>query len=146
MRSWERQYRDGQKFARRSEVKVGLNLMFKKLRTAGVDAQQNFLCCGSCASYEMGTRAQTPISSYVYYHNQDDASMGSSGGVYLAYGRAGTMDLDDRLHDEFCRQLALLIVKCAEDSGLQVTWNGDVGTRIWVETRPSGSVALQKVS
>ena len=101
---------------RKNEV----NELFKKLRKAGYIARQNFACCSSCASYELGELCESkgiPEDSrkVVYYHRQDTDRFWKTGKLFLGWSGNG---------DEI-KQLAL-------DAGLSVEWDGTHEQRIQV--------------
>lgn len=86
------------------------NLFFRKLRKAGYFAKQNFHCCQTCATSAIPEEFAT---KYVYYHNQDYQRMRNGGDLMLGWAGDGT-------------EIATL----AQESGLQINWNGSPEQRM----------------
>jgi hypothetical protein len=117
-----------------------LNEAFKRMRAKGLIAKQSHLCCGGCASADLGTRLEQAPSKVgaVYYHRQDREQLPwvldakprrmwatrRETGVYLGYGaRDGGSDLT----------VAGLVCEALAEAGLSWAWElGDTAARIWV--------------
>lgn len=118
-----------------SNNKAKLNNLFKELRKDGLVARQNFLCCGGCASSEIGSMAEKRgLPGGVYYHQQDaDKLYGRdyfmqkpAEEVYLGYGALDEADIDSR-------QIGIMICVAASRVGLEVEWNGSSAQRVKVK-------------
>jgi hypothetical protein len=83
---------------------------FKELRKLGYFARQNFQCCQTCAwaavPNEKGERA-------VFYHNQDNSELRSTGECHLAWSGDGKE-----------------IVSVLNKHGIQIEWDGSSNKRI----------------
>lgn len=124
-------------------IREAITAAFKQIKQVyGNDilARQNFWCCQSCGC------AAVPESKkfYLFYHHQDNAAFDEYGdlkqgySLYLAYGLTNRYDeeLISRLGEDAARstliRFAQHIIKCLQDEGLQVTWDGRTITRIQV--------------
>lgn len=100
------------------EDKEKVNQLFLNLRKSGYIARQNFTCCGSCASYELGEYCETKgipegQRKVVYYHRQDTDRFQDRGRLMLGWSGNGTE-----------------IVRMAKDLGITTAWDGSEDTRI----------------
>jgi hypothetical protein len=121
-------------------VKRLLGDAFKLLRREGFIARQNFLCCQTCAGYELATRIgdmpeqkRKKVKGVVYYHNQDNTNLKERGSVYLAYG-----PVDTARHGEIGLhgvEVGRAVVKALEAVGLAYEWDGLDSTRILVKAK-----------
>lgn len=111
-----------------------LDEAFAGLEELGIVARQNFSCCGSCGSSEIGEEIRIAraegrgILGYTFFHVQDTESAVAGGGVYLSYGTA----LKGGGRKESIA-VGRLIVDELRNRGLSVDWNGSLSTRILVE-------------
>jgi len=102
------------------EFKEKLNNLFKELRKIGYVARQNFSCCTSCASYELGdyfSKKGIPEGKgrkAVYYHHQNTQDI-DKGFIHLGWSGDGTV-----------------ITTLAKKVGLKVDWNGSKDNKIKV--------------
>jgi len=90
--------------------KSNLTEAFKELRKIGYFARQNFQCCQTCAWAEVpdekGERA-------VFYHNQDNSELRSTGECHLAWSGNGNE-----------------IVSVLNKHGVKTEWDGSENKRI----------------
>jgi hypothetical protein len=113
------------------------------LRKEGLIARSNFMCCQTCAGYDiaqkvsdMTTEEAGKVNGCVYWHRQDEDDLRERGALYLAYGplettRHGTIGLPTEV-------VGRMVVKALEARGLTVKWNGNGNDRIWVDlTKPN---------
>lgn len=104
---------------------------FRMLRTFGILAEQNYLCCQSCGQHAMNEQHKAapkdakPLG-YVFYHGQDYDFMKEDGKLMLAYNAFGDGD---------SAAIGRLIVHCLSQCGLRPKWSGDVRTRIGVQLK-----------
>lgn len=109
---------------------------FRAIRKHKIFARQNFLCCGSCASYALGTQLTEArakgkeAKGAVYYHRQDAECALEAGVLYIGFG-AGDGD-DSLAMDEQTVEVGKITVQCLREAGLDVTWDGDKWSRITV--------------
>jgi hypothetical protein len=93
--------------------KSNLTEAFKELRKIGYFARQNFTCCQTCAWAEVpdekGERA-------VFYHNQDNSQLMSTGECHLAWAGDGNE-----------------IVSVLNKHGVQTDWDGSGNKRIRIK-------------
>ncbi len=106
-----------------------LDAAFDDLEKDGIVARQNFTCCQSCGSYEIGdeidaAKKKGAVIGYTFYHQQDTESAADGCGLYLLYGALKAKD---------AKRVAKAIVGALKGAGLKTTWDGDLGTRILVE-------------
>jgi hypothetical protein len=114
-----------------------LNQLFKSLRQKGYLARQSYLCCTGCA-FSAATQALeekgwklrgAACTGVVFYTRQDAGDIDAKdAGVYLAHSPA-VMNAGE----EARRQIGRHVVALAKDVGLQVEWDDDPSSRIWVE-------------
>jgi cold shock CspA family protein len=106
-------------------LRRGLRRAFKALQSGGIQARGNFLCCGTCASDELGSVVRRDKSKGgVYWHGQDEAEIQKTGAVYLGFV-AGTLTASE---------VGLGAVRALEMAGLKVGWSGSPGERIRVSS------------
>ena len=108
-----------------------LDEAFAALEASGIVARQNFTCCGSCGSAEIGGEMETvrdeggDVRGYAFYHAQDTESAVDGYGLYLGYGATE--------EDEVAAlKIARNIVAELETHGLQTHWDGTWNQRIGV--------------
>lgn len=94
------------------ELQNKLDKLFEALEQVGYFARQNFMCCQTCACYEI---PESYSKKYVFYHEQDTENAISSNSLHLAWAGNGKE-----------------IVKLAEEAGLSVEWEGTEAKRIQV--------------
>lgn len=102
-----------------------LSKAFEEMSNAGIVAKENFTCCQTCGSSEIGDYAQEKDYGYVFYHQQDTDRAVEGDGVYLSYGHLG-------LAKKSMKEMTTQIIQTLEKNGLNVVWNGSVHTRILV--------------
>ncbi|MEU8086101.1 hypothetical protein AB0B57_21140 [Micromonospora sp. NPDC049101] len=102
-----------------------LTAAFRTLSTAGVVARENFSCCQTCGTTEIG--AEIPqgrtARGYAFYHQQDAENGVDDSGVHVAYGLFGQPTTAD---------IGAEVVAALRAEGLTVHWDGSTGTRIRV--------------
>lgn len=116
------------------EFKSKLNELFKRVRKEGAIARQNFMCCASCASYDLYHKAKNgqPV---LFYHRQDTPRITSDQGVFLRFGINKNFEVspeNERLLDA-C--FGSHVARIAEELDLKVDWDGDPYKCIWVELK-----------
>ena len=109
-----------------------LDAAFADLRGTGLLAEQNYWCCGTCATSDMGARLKEARKAggdvprgYTYYHEQDTESAIYGGGLYLAYGA-------EARGKEATLGIAREVVTVLERHGFKPDWEGDPDRRIFV--------------
>jgi hypothetical protein len=115
--------------------KAALTAAFKMMRTFGLLARQNFLCCQSCGCAEVDNivaekrKKKKPVPlGYCFYHGQDAERLRYDGKVHLAYG-----SIDN---DGDSTAVGHIIAHCLDRSGLSFKWDGSRYTRIEVDCVP----------
>jgi len=77
-------------------VRERLLEVFKELRKEGFLARANFMCCRTCAGYDLACRAEElhkrgkEIKGTVFWTRQDEEDLRKSGRMYISYGPLGT--------------------------------------------------------
>lgn len=108
-----------------------LDAAFEELERNGIISRQNFSCCLTCGSYEIGDEMQKAADSgrdvrgYTFYHMQDTENAAAGGDIFLCYGAVDEPE-------EARIALANEIVSTIKKYGLDPVWNGDLGRRIQV--------------
>jgi hypothetical protein len=108
-----------------------LDAAFASLERKGVISRQNFSCCGTCGSYEIGDEiaaakdAGLPAHGYAFYHMQDTDNAVDGFGVYLNYGSCAE-------GEEAALDVAADIVFELQRHGLRTEWDGTWNKRIGV--------------
>ncbi|GAA0368671.1 hypothetical protein NE235_04090 [Actinoallomurus spadix] len=100
---------------------------FRELETAGIIARENFTCCQSCGTAEIGGEAPEGAEprGYVFCHHQDVQAAVDGQGVHLSYGAFdGGEAAAERIGEE--------VVAVLRRHGLAPEWNGAPGRRILV--------------
>ena len=122
-----------------------LTKAFKLLRKEGLIAKQNFSCCGSCASYEIGEQAKTRAKKFgkfpkgsVFYNRQSTESMEITGTVYLSYGAFYSRNDIKRKECFDDVEIGKLIVEKMKEVGLKTKWDGDADKCVQVDVEGVG--------
>jgi hypothetical protein len=108
-----------------------LDRAFAELEAKGVVSRQNFSCCGTCGTAEIGDEIGETIANgkvargYTFYHMQDTDAAASGRGLYLNYG--SVTDSEDA-----ALLVASEIVTTLNRHGLKTEWNGSWSQRIGV--------------
>jgi hypothetical protein len=122
-------------------VTAKLTDAFEILRSQGLIALKNHLCCQSCAGYDIATRVskmtkakRAKVKGCVYYHHQDESNFKRTGEVYLAYGPLessvyGTVGLPDV-------EVGKMVVNALKQVGLDYEWDGSGDRRIIAKMMP----------
>ena len=111
---------------------------FKTLRKEGFIARMDFLCCQSCAGYQIATdaavmvKAGKKVNGCVYYHHQDADSLNQhEPEVLLAFGQIESNEL--RTIGMSTGDVGGHVVTALEAVGCTVEWDGNPGKRILVK-------------
>ena len=108
--------RRGTRFSRQMSNPIDksrITKAFSELRKLGYFARQNFLCCQSCAWYEVPKDKSEKV---VFYHNQDNDNLKSEGKCHLAWAGDGNE-----------------IVSVLNKHGVKTEWDGSSNTRIKID-------------
>lgn len=132
-----------------NDVKDKLNQAFALLRKKGYIARQNFSCCRNCAGYELATNVSSmpdskrvKVRGCVFYTRQDGEAFAEprgrarfyrkpAEGLYLSFG-----PLDTTAHGQVgvdTKQVGEETVEACRAFGLNVEWDGNPNTRIFVK-------------
>jgi hypothetical protein len=123
--------------------KSRLTTAFELMRKEGLMARQSFMCCRNCAGYDLATRVKLmsqmkkeSLKGCAFYTKQDKVPREDSrefrffDGLYVSYGPLGVSgEKDYGLPTKECGDL---VKSCLEKAGLEVEWDGDPSTRIFV--------------
>ncbi len=118
---------------------------FKLLRKEGLIAKQNFSCCGSCATYEIGEQAKKRAKKfgkfpkgYVQYNRQSTEGIETFGSVNISYGAFYSRN-DIRRKECFTDlEIGRLIEAKMKEVGLKTKWDGDVHKCVNVDVEGVG--------
>src|SRR5579863_6308129 len=79
------------------DLRDAVKKAFSNLRKEGFIAKMNFMCCGSCAGYNIGADFDKKVleglqpnhypKGCVFFHHQDNQHFEDDGVLYLAYGQ-----------------------------------------------------------
>jgi hypothetical protein len=103
-----------------------LRRAFSEMRRYGILAEENLLCCQSCACSEMESQAEEfpedskPVG-YCFWHGQDHEELVTSGRAMLAFNGFGATD---------SRAVGHIVVGCLKRAGVRAKWDGSVSHRI----------------
>jgi hypothetical protein len=108
-----------------SHLRFQLKEAFKRIRKKKLYARMNFLCCSSCASYDLSTKLNNSNTKlgYAYWHSQDEESLQTHGYLLVGYGAKVKKD-----HVK----VGQMIVDTLEEMGIPHKWSGDSDERILV--------------
>ncbi|WP_030325457.1 DUF6891 domain-containing protein [Streptomyces sp. NRRL B-3229] len=95
-----------------------LTRAFEALNTRGVTARENFTCCRTCGTAEIGAERAEGDRGFVYFHTQCTESAAESRGLMLLYG-----GFDGSA--ETTRAVGHEVVAALEAAGLSAVWDGD---------------------
>jgi len=125
---------------KKDQARKLLKDVFRELRSLGYMARMNFLCCQSCAGYQIcedtsklinsGRKKKEDIKGFVYFHRQDNEGWEAGQGMFLSYGILYTAEHGDIGVDE--KGTGELICKLLKQRGIPHEWNGNVGERIYI--------------
>lgn len=125
--------RRGRKYDHR-EFKDKVLEAFTKIRKYHIYARTNFMCCRSCAGYDLHTKAKDhpEIIGCVFYCKQSEERLKGTpvgkGDLYLSFGatdageKSGLTTID----------IGKLLVVCLQDAGLHPEWDGTANKSIYV--------------
>ncbi|MER6493555.1 MULTISPECIES: DUF6891 domain-containing protein [Streptomyces] len=104
-----------------------LTRAFDALTTRGVTARENFTCCRTCGTAEIGAERAEGDRGFVYFHTQCTESAAEGRGLMLLYG-----GFDGSA--ETTREVGHDVVAELGAAGLSAVWDGDPDKAI--EIRP----------
>jgi hypothetical protein len=108
-----------------------LDQAFEELESSGIVCRQDFTCCGTCGSAEIGAELDeaeergAKVRGYAFYHQQDTEGAVEGFGLYLSYGA-------EEEGEAAALVIAREIVAVLQTYGLQPKWNGAWSQRIHV--------------
>jgi hypothetical protein len=120
-----------------------LDAAFRELDGAGIVARQDFTCCMTCGTAEIGGQVEPDardVRGFAFYHRQDLETAVERGVLHIAYGafyREPATEADPAETAAVGREVAAVL----EEHGLLVLWDGDIEERIqvpliWRRRRP----------
>lgn len=129
-----------------SDEPSALDRAFAGLEEIGILARQNFTCCGTCGSAEIGDERDDSRAwrGYVYFHSQDTDSLIESRATYVGYGTfldawlpeaewdAMSGEEKDRYYTETTQGLMAEAQRVVEGEGLSWEWDGQLSRRILI--------------
>lgn len=120
----------------RNEVRGNILKAFAHLRKKGIIARANFLCCQTCAGYDITQMAVKQVNEgkevngCVFWHAQDEQDWQRSGSMHLAYG-----DMNSGEHGKIgleTTEVGKIVVEALKKYNVPYEWNGSAGRRILV--------------
>ncbi|MFD9005573.1 DUF6891 domain-containing protein [Streptomyces sp. NPDC059582] len=98
---------------------------FEALDASGITARENFTCCRSCGSAEIGAERGEGARGFVYFHSQCTQSAAAGHGLTLFYGGFdGSAETTAAVGGE--------VVAALDAAGLSTSWDGSPDTAIQV--------------
>lgn len=115
------------------EARAQVRGVFQELRQLGFIARMNFLCCSSCASYELGTRwdKQPTKKGVVYFHRQNDENYRETGCLCIHYFGGQTGDSGEEASRK-TKEVGDIITGLLSKRGVVYRWDGRPGRTIEV--------------
>ncbi|MDT0570140.1 hypothetical protein RM704_22150 [Streptomyces sp. DSM 3412] len=103
-----------------------LTRAFEALQGAhGITARENFTCCRSCGTSEIGAEGPSDARGFVFFHSQCTEGAAAGHGLMLLYGGFdGSAETTAAVGRDVVAALAA--------QGLSAQWDGDPGTAITV--------------
>ena len=120
----------------RNEVRSNILKAFAHLRKRGIIARANFLCCQTCAGYDITQIAVKQVNKgkevngCVFWHAQDEQDWQHSGSMYLAFGDMDSGDIG-KIGLE-TSEVGKIVIKALKKYNVPYEWNGSAGRRIKV--------------
>lgn len=106
-----------------------LDNAFNELEESGIISRQNFSCCGTCGSYDIGEPikeamdAGRDVRGYTFYHQQDTEAAVEGHGLCFAYGA-----IEDG--EDAALKIAHEITRVLKKHELHPEWDGSWNKRI----------------
>ncbi|WP_432185832.1 DUF6891 domain-containing protein [Streptomyces sp. Tue6028] len=98
---------------------------FESLDADGITARENFTCCRSCGTAEIGGESREGARGFVYFHSQCTQSAAAGHGLMLLYGGFdGSADTTEAVGRE--------VVAALTAAGLSAQWDGSPDSAITV--------------
>ncbi|GHB04496.1 DUF6891 domain-containing protein [Streptomyces termitum] len=103
-----------------------ITAVFEELDRSGIVARENFTCCRSCGTAEIGAEeGASEARGFVYFHAQCTEGVAGGGALYLLYG-----GFDGR--SETTAAVGAEVAAALRGRGLAVEWDGDPSAAILV--------------
>ena len=118
------------KVNRYSEIREKLLAAFSDLRRQGIIARADYMCCGSCATYNLLLEAERRsdkgkvVKGIAYWHKQDEESFRKSGMLFIGYSGVKKFR---------CKLIAEMIVETLNEYGLVTEWDGSDSNKVEVK-------------
>lgn len=116
------------------KIKEATRQIFKELRKSGFIARMGFACCGSCASYEIGSdikemteEKRAKLTGVAYYHKQTADRLKKDGTLNVYY-----FSPKDNATREEETKVGQIIADAYRAKGFTVIWDGSPDTSIEV--------------
>lgn len=109
-----------------------LDAAFADLTRSGIVSRQNFTCCQTCGTAEIGAEIEGEAAAglvprgYAFYHQQDTERAVEGGGLYVSYG---AMDGGDEPGVAVGREIVDTLMR----HGLTCDWDGSIAKRVRVD-------------
>lgn len=120
----------------RNEVRSNILKAFAYLRRKGIIARANFLCCQSCAGYDITkiaieqVKAGKKVNGCVFWHAQDEQDWKRKGSMCLAFGSMDSWD-----HGEIGLPSEIVgnkVIEALQKYNVPYEWDGSSRKRIRV--------------
>jgi hypothetical protein len=121
----------------KNEVRSNILKAFAYLRRKGIIARANFLCCQTCAGYDITqiavkrVNAGKEVKGCVFWHAQDEQNWQRSGSMFLAFGNMDSGDLGGNIGLE-TTLVGKIVVEALKKFNVPYEWDGSSGRRIKV--------------
>ncbi len=123
-----------------SEFRNKILNAFRLLRSRKVMARANFMCCGSCASYDMWTKMEEKggYIGGVFWHKQSEEGLEQDkpgeGELHIGFG-ANYHNITERDNDLEDAWIGWMLYDALVESGLHPDWKGDSGVKMLVSEK-----------
>lgn len=116
----------------KAEIRERVRKAFVELRKKNILARMNFMCCQSCAGYQLGDDAKKRnAKGWVFWHNQDEDSFQRNHTLFIAFTGVDESGAKPKKANKTVT-IGRELYDALKAQGLYVDWNGSKDRRIEV--------------